>query len=201
MALKNDETVIHVFGNGKVGKSSLITKFICDRFSTDPTLLHYEQSRLIAVVGDSIVTCTIYEHTTRQNEYDCPVSLTENDIVIIMYDISNPKSFAAVPKHFTTLHQLGTIPRCTVLVGGKADLQRKVRYQKGKDMADSTGSHFFEASAKDGYNIRQIFFTSRSESILQHPLRIHSRASSRFYKFFYWVSRCTFYRLLLERSK
>jgi len=48
-----------------------------------------------------------------------------------------------------------------VLIGNKSDLEseRKVDYQEGRDYADGQGLIFFEASAKTGGNIPEIFNT------------------------------------------
>ena len=46
-----------------------------------------------------------------------------------------------------------------VLVGAKSDLdlERQVTTEEGKTFAEKLGCHFFETSAKDRINVREVF--------------------------------------------
>ena len=46
-----------------------------------------------------------------------------------------------------------------VLVGNKSDMQndRAVAYERGKRFAEQLGLEFFETSAKENYNVKQVF--------------------------------------------
>ena len=46
-----------------------------------------------------------------------------------------------------------------ILVGNKCDMEedRVVSYDRGKQLADQIGMEFFETSAKDNINVKQVF--------------------------------------------
>lgn len=79
--------------------------------------------------------------------------------VIIMYDITNTKSFENVKLWWneTNRYCLPTVLR--VLVGSKADLShlRSVSYQEGYNLAACLGVPFFEISSKKNENINELF--------------------------------------------
>ena len=49
-----------------------------------------------------------------------------------------------------------------VLVGNKTDLERKVKFEEGKKLADNEGMLFFETSAKTADGVVNMFYTSFS---------------------------------------
>ena len=72
--------------------------------------------------------------------------------IILVYDITNESSFIAIKKW---IEQINAI---IVLVGQKCDLMnREVSEEKGKELAEELGIEFFEVSAKNDYNIQELF--------------------------------------------
>ena len=61
-----------------------------------------------------------------------------------------------------------------VLVGNCCDREdeRKVSYQEGKNFAEANDLKFFEASAKTGQNVQEIFGYVVREIIDSQPLKI-----------------------------
>ena len=81
--------------------------------------------------------------------------------VVLVYDITDPKSFENVENWTKQINQFATDVCDKVLVGNKCDLEsgRKVSTDQGKEMASTHGIEFFEASAKTNLNIDKCFET------------------------------------------
>ena len=69
------------------------------------------------------------------------------------------------------IKKLAKIDACIILVGTNSDLEneRKVTYQEGKDFATSKGIKFFEVSAKNNINIKEVFETLVEDILNTNP--------------------------------
>ena len=76
-----------------------------------------------------------------------------------MYDISSKESFDNVNKYFAYCKNLGVMNPKYILVGNKTDLEdkRQVTYEEGKEFAAEHDMLFFETSAKNGTNVKEVF--------------------------------------------
>jgi small GTP-binding protein len=76
---------------------------------------------------------------------------------IVVYDVTQPESFDSIKKWFNEVKSnRGNIP--LLLVGNKVDLpDRKISAEQGKDLAQKFGVRYFEASAKTGKSIDNLF--------------------------------------------
>uniref|UniRef100_A0A6B2LLV3 Ras family protein n=1 Tax=Arcella intermedia TaxID=1963864 RepID=A0A6B2LLV3_9EUKA len=79
--------------------------------------------------------------------------------VIAMYDITNRESYTNVVRLIKEiiLHFEENVK--IVLVGGKCDLEkeRKVSTEEARKYAEEGGIEFFETSAEDGCNVKEVF--------------------------------------------
>ena len=78
--------------------------------------------------------------------------------IILVYDITQESSFNAI-NNWIKLIKERTPNTNIVLVGQKCDLEEKrvISEEKGKELADELGIEFFEISAKNDYNIKEMF--------------------------------------------
>ena len=78
---------------------------------------------------------------------------------ILMYDITNEESFNAVQDWVTQIKTYSWDNAQVILVGNKCDMHadRVVAYERGKQLADHLGLEFFETSAKENVNVKQVF--------------------------------------------
>ena len=78
---------------------------------------------------------------------------------IIVYDITNIKSFEHVSKWVEECQQTNGKNIYMILVGNKDDLKdnRKITEEQGKDLASKYDLKFFETSALTGHNIEEVF--------------------------------------------
>jgi Ras-related protein Rab-3C len=78
---------------------------------------------------------------------------------ILMYDVTNEESFSAVQDWCTQIKTYSWDNAQVVLVGNKCDLddERVVSTDRGRQLASQLGLEFFETSAKDNINVKQVF--------------------------------------------
>lgn len=77
---------------------------------------------------------------------------------ILMYDVSNEDSFNQVNDWSTQIKTYSWDNAQVILVGNKSDLEdRTVSTERGKQLADQLGMEFFETSAKDNINVKEVF--------------------------------------------
>ncbi|KAK5926527.1 hypothetical protein CgunFtcFv8_022090 [Champsocephalus gunnari] len=78
---------------------------------------------------------------------------------LLMYDITSQESFCAVQDWATQIKTYSWGNAQVVLVGNKLDLEedRQVPTEDAHRLASELGFQFFEASAKDNINVKQVF--------------------------------------------
>ncbi|CAI9571937.1 unnamed protein product [Staurois parvus] len=78
---------------------------------------------------------------------------------ILMYDITNEESYNAVQDWATQIKTYSWDNAQVILVGNKCDMEdeRVIPTEKGKHLADQLGFEFFEASAKENIQVKQVF--------------------------------------------
>lgn len=78
---------------------------------------------------------------------------------LLMYDVANQESFTAVQDWATQIKTYSWDNAQVILVGNKCDLEdeRVVLAEDGQRLADDLGFEFFEASAKENINVKQVF--------------------------------------------
>lgn len=78
--------------------------------------------------------------------------------LILVYDITNTVSFKNIPQWISFIEKNTSTNILKVLVGNKCDLSyRIVSEEEGIKLAQDYGMRYFEASAKTGINIQEIF--------------------------------------------
>ena len=79
--------------------------------------------------------------------------------IIIVYDITNAKSFEDVKKWLRSIEENSGDDVVTVIIGNKSDMEslRSVSIEDAKALAKETKSGFLETSAKNNVNIDEAF--------------------------------------------
>ena len=79
--------------------------------------------------------------------------------IIIVYDITNAKSFEDVKKWMRSIEENSGDDVVTVIIGNKCDMDslRSVSTEDAKSLAKEAKSGFLEASAKNNINIDEAF--------------------------------------------
>jgi len=151
-----------IIGTAGSGKSSLCIRFIADRFVEfyEPTLEDLYR-RQVEVDGE-VCVMDIYDtagtdglHLARD------AYIRQGHGFLVLYAINDVKSFQEVQKlHDHVLRIKNDEEKVPfVLVGTKCDLEedRKITYDQGKQLGESIGSSFFEASSCTGTNVAEVF--------------------------------------------
>ena len=157
------EYKIGVYGDGGVGKSSIVIQLTFSRFfeENDPTIEDSYRKQLsvngVACVLDILDTAGQEEFHSNSDNY-----FRFNPYSAIVYSIDSRYSFEQVDsfvQQILRVRDTDTLPP-TILVGNKADLEakRQVTRAEGQQKAAQHGAMFIETSAKDRINIDELFF-------------------------------------------
>ena len=149
-------------GNPGVGKSTLIEKYINNRFvSPNDITIGVEYNYKIVNIDDKKIKIELWD-TAGQERFNSIVrSYYRNAIaVFVVYDISNRLSYNAIPRWIRILDEVDSNIKFKVLIGNKTDINTFVHVNKleGEQVAKKFNfCAFYETSAKNGQNIENIF--------------------------------------------
>jgi len=151
-----------MLGASGVGKSSLVLRFVLDKFSdaTEATIGAAFLTKSI-VCEDYTLKFEIWD-TAGQERFKslAPMYYRNSRVAIVVYDVSNPESFEKAKEwieEFRAAEQ--NTERVIALVGNKADLSRKVSSQLSQQYAEENGLMWMETSAKESLNVNKLFET------------------------------------------
>ena len=154
---------IVIIGDSGVGKTNFIFRFAENSFSdmhVSTVGLDYKSKIIILPSSKKRVRIQIWD-TAGQERY---MAINKNTLqkvqgIIIMYDLTNRKSFENLERWFNIVSQ--NIPGKTVfLVGNKLDLsddKRIVTVEEGQKLAEENNMKFYEGSGQNGENVEEIF--------------------------------------------
>ncbi|CAJ0964526.1 unnamed protein product [Ranitomeya imitator] len=144
----------------RVGKTSLITRFMYDSFDNT-----YQ-----ATIGIDFLSKTMYleDRTVRLQLWDTagqerfrsliPSYIRDSTIAVVVYDITNLNSFQQTSKWIDDVRTERGSDVIIMLVGNKTDLadKRQITTEEGEQRAKELSVMFIETSAKTGYNVKQV---------------------------------------------
>ena len=153
---------ILTIGDNNVGKSSIIEKYIDDKFdgNNKPTIGIDFKTKIIQK-GNELIKLSIYD-TAGEEKYRYLIKNYYNGAngILLIYDITNMNSFHNLNLWFEELEKNLDLNNLYIyLIGNKADLiqEREVSYEEAKDFADKKNIPYIEISAKTGDNINKLF--------------------------------------------
>merc|ERR1712200_249495 len=143
------------------GRTSLITRFMYDSFDNT-----YQ-----ATIGIDFLSKTMYleDRTVRLQLWDTadqerfrsliPSYIRDSTVAVVVYDITNANSFHQTSKWIDDVRTERGSDVIIMLVGNKTDLadKRQVSVEEGEQKAKEFDVMFIEASAKAGYNVKNLF--------------------------------------------
>ncbi|XP_051744066.1 RAB3D, member RAS oncogene family, b isoform X1 [Ctenopharyngodon idella] len=150
-----------IIGNSSVGKTSFLFRYADDSFT----------SAFVSTVGIDFKVKTVFRNNKRiklqiwdtagQERYRTITTAYYRGAMgfLLMYDITNQDSFNAVQDWATQIKTYSWDNAQVILVGNKCDLEddRLVPTEDSQRLAHELGFQFFEASAKDNINVKQVF--------------------------------------------
>ncbi|KAG9129173.1 hypothetical protein Leryth_006446 [Lithospermum erythrorhizon] len=148
-------------GDQSVGKTSIITRFMYDKFDTT-----YQ-----ATIGIDFLSKTMYleDRTIRLQLWDTagqerfrsliPSYIRDSSVAVIVYDVVNRQSFLNTSKWIEEVRNERGNDVIIVLVGNKIDVvdKRQVSIEDGEAKSKESNIMFIETSAKAGFNIKPLF--------------------------------------------
>jgi len=156
---------IIVIGDPHVGKTSLLTKFSTEKFSTQyiPTVgVNIVKEQLETVVNNEniLVNLMLWDVAGQPQFYMLHKPYFNGaDGALLVFDITRSSTFSNVKNWWNTCikHGLSSIPRA--LVGNKIDLKddRKIVQPHADHLSEEINAAYFETSAKTGINVKLIF--------------------------------------------
>ncbi|KAK1734824.1 Rab family small GTPase [Skeletonema marinoi] len=166
-----------LLGDTAVGKSCLVVRFVRDEFFEfqEPTIGAAFLTQTVAL-DDSTVKFEIWD-TAGQERYRslAPMYYRGAAAAIVVYDITNPDSFAGAKSWVKELQRRGDQNVVIAMAGNKADLEgrRKVEFADANAYAEENGILHMETSAKNANNVKDLFveIAKRVPKATQQPDR------------------------------
>lgn len=174
-----------VVGDGEVGKTSLLLRFVSDVFDERYEATIFDNQAAAVMVRGQKVMLSLFDTAGQEGyEYLRPCMYPETDVVLICFAVDNSDSLHNVVSMWVpeVRAHLAKVP--VVLVGLKTDLRRRdslspdvtqsdsfggwgkdscpsrhhVAYEEGQKVASQIGARaYFECSAKRGEGLTPIF--------------------------------------------
>ncbi len=151
-----------IVGEFAVGKTSLCKRYATGMFKEEykPTLGVDIFTRKIEIKDFGSVILSIWD-TAGQEKFRkmYPRYYKGAKYAILVYDVTSRETFESLPSWVEEINKhAGNIP--IILVGNKVDLEayRQVSKEEGLKLAEKLNLHgFYEASARTGLNVNEIF--------------------------------------------
>ena len=159
---KIEEMKVMLLGNSSVGKSSLMIRYIDNKFSPEyiSTLGVDNKQKIITLKNGKEVRLRIYDTAGEERFKAISTNfLKKADGIILVYDITNKPSFEEISEWIETTNE-NKENFCMVLVGNKCDLSdeiREITMEEGQNKANEYKVPFFETSCKDDINVKEVF--------------------------------------------
>ena len=149
-----------VIGEGGVGKTSLINKYIKGTFNENqgPTNGASFCSKTLEINNEKYIA-DIWD-TAGNNKYRALSKFfyTDADIIILVYDITNKKSFLELDFWLDSILKVKGKKVPMILVGNKSDLfeNEKVSENDGRKLAQIIGAKFIYTNAQKS-DLKEVF--------------------------------------------
>ena len=155
-----------IFGDGGVGKTTLVNRYLTGVFKTDFAMtigVDFLMKKL--EIKNKLVSLQIWDFAGETRfRFLLPSYVRGASAGIFMFDVTRQSSLKNLPE-WLEVFKKGTEEReeemPIIMVGGKSDLHER-RSVTSKDAADIARSHnlyeYIECSAKTGENVESIFY-------------------------------------------
>ena len=150
-----------LLGEQAVGKSSLLNRYVDNVFEVNimGTAGLDLKKKTLNINGDS-VKVLIYDSAGHERFRSIAKNqFSKADGIVIVYDITDKKTFEAVNMWFNLSNKEMTKENECLFIGNKIDLeeQRQVSFNEGNELAKKYNVAFIETSAKESLNVNEAF--------------------------------------------
>ncbi|KAA0147727.1 hypothetical protein FNF27_08349 [Cafeteria roenbergensis] len=180
------EVKLVMLGDTGVGKSSVAAQFVRGSFDTmqAATIGAAYLSKPFVLRGQRPIKFQIWD-TAGQEKYEslAPMYYRKAGAAIVMYDLTLASSFERLRDWVRELGENGPQDIVVACVGNKLDLTgdgsaREVREDVARDFARSEGALYFEASARTGEGVTEIFEALAEEVTRRRPGALGAAAAA-----------------------
>lgn len=174
---------ILLLGDCSVGKTCFLLRYVEDTFTENHITtigVDYKTKVFQEEKSAQLIKLQIWD-TAGQDKFRC---ITKNYFrgsngILLIYDITNQNSFKNIRNWVSQIKESLADEACIVLVGNKVDLdaERKVATGTGQNLANEFKMDFFEASAKNNFNIESAFAALAQEMVKKYENNIERSKS------------------------
>lgn len=148
-------------GDQSVGKTSIITRFMYDKFDgTYQATIGIDFLSKTMYLDDRVVRLQLWD-TAGQERFRSliPSYIRDSSVAVIVYDVTSKESFESTGRWIDEVRQERGDDVILALVGNKTDLaeKRRVTREEGEDKAAKYKTLYMETSAKAGLNVKSLF--------------------------------------------
>ncbi|OMJ75803.1 hypothetical protein SteCoe_24984 [Stentor coeruleus] len=148
-----------LIGDTYVGKTCIIFRFVKNSFSLTQQTPGIDMEVKTIDIDNDKVKLQIWD-TVGHAQFQTVTQIYYNGAngVIFVYDCTDEKSFSNIKEWVGKIDSLVNDDVAKVLIGNKCDnIDKKISFEQGKNLADELGICFFETSAKCDINIDNTF--------------------------------------------
>lgn len=157
---KRIELKIAVLGSSGVGKSFLIMRYIDADYPLEfvKSTIGVEHKSVPLEIGNQLVILRIVD-PAGQERFDsiAPALFRGSHGAFLVYDVSEPRSFDALPKYMKFIETSCGDNVKIMLIGNKVDLRRRVEFERAQNYAELNGMEYLEVSAVTRDNVDEMF--------------------------------------------
>ena len=158
---KNNNVNLITLGEGQVGKTSIIYRYIDNSFTMTylATIGIDSKFKKIKLASGEEIKVKILD-TAGQERFQSIAAnyIKKADGIIFVYDITKAFTFTNLEKWLSNLDEIASDKPC-LLIGNKSDMddQRQVSKEEGMDFTKKfkKETHFYETSCKTGENVEK----------------------------------------------
>ena len=164
-----------VVGETKVGKTSLIKRYTKNEFGgVYLSTVRMDFQDKIIEIEDKKVRLQIWDTAGQERFRNVTKSYFQSAHgFVVVYDISDKESFSKISFWINYIKNYAAENSKIILVGNKNDLhsERHVSIEEGENYAKKLNIKFFEACAKEGTNVNELFYYLAKEIYQDNKLK------------------------------
>ncbi|XP_044270886.1 ras-related protein Rab-21 [Tribolium madens] len=152
-----------LLGEGCVGKTSLVLRYVEDKFNTNHvTTVQASFLNKKLNIDSKRINLAIWD-TAGQEKFHAlgPIYYRSSNGAVLVYDITDEDSFQKVKSWVKELRKMLGAEICLVIAGNKTDLEknRNVSLEDAEAYASKVGAIHFQTSAKLNKGVEEMFLT------------------------------------------
>lgn len=161
MANNTHNFKVVLLGEGCVGKTSIVLRYIEDKFNSNhiSTVQASFLNKKLNLDGQR-VNLAIWD-TAGQEKFHAlgPIYYRSSNGAVLVYDITDEDSFQKVKSWVKELRKILGTDICLVIVGNKTDLEkdRHVSLEDAEAYSEKVGAMHFQTSAKQNIGVEEMF--------------------------------------------